>query len=666
MHRRLSYVSMVCFLAVMSQPLAVLAGSAVSIPPEARDTAAGAAAAAQDILYKEQAARERDEAAMYARNAESELMEAELNVNAAENALAKSIIEEEAAAAEAWRAIAEAQTAADHAAVLNEAAKQAIAEAEAAVAAAEAIEAALQAEEDAIARRNVQTQPGLVDASVPGESVSSDGLADSDELLRMEKEIKRLEKMQKDGELARQRGIPTFEVVEEPTVDWSKAEAAYARAAYLEQVATDADKAAEQAQYAADQQTAYAEAAESEAAEAKQAVLDAQVWVKEAEAWAQQAGEYASQTKVQLEELIYLQEHPPGVHTFSSALNYYSGNSAYQFTQPISFGYWHRDYSYSINTRYILSKNNKNGERGQVSTFDDTVLYFTKRQEFAANHIVDYGLDITVPTGKAALSRSELRARMNEDLFEVNQFGKGWQFTPKIAVSRKIGKEDTWTIGTSCAFSGSYDPTSDIPDDDISPGNEWRKFLRWQHAGQEWQFVGELSNTSTGNTKIANGEEYSTGDKWEYRLTYNRKLPDKQNIMFYYWRENQNTNSVPPFNNSNALVHYLGTMWSKELNDKRSLRVSFDVMTTSGSRLDRIYTDVIDHPYYTSVDVDGRKKYTLGLGYDIRLDEKSSFSIDLQRFIMKDGEARYGESSVYKAPAKYHGFNVLMKYDKYL
>ncbi|WP_126310329.1 hypothetical protein [Methylomusa anaerophila] len=598
---------------------------------------------------------------MYAQKAESELVEAQLQLTEAEKALAQSTLDAEEAAAEAQRAAKEAKAAADHAADLNKKAKEAIAEAEAAAAAAEAMEAALQAEEDAImARQNVQTRPVLVETPVPGEPVQPNSFKDSDELLRMEKELKRLEKMQKDGDLARQGGIPVLEVSEEPNVDWSKAEAAYARAEQLEQGATDADKAAEQAGHIADQQTAYAEAVESKAAEAKQALLDAELLVKDAKASAEQAQKYAIQTKAQLEQLVYLQEHPKSVHTFVSELNYYSGNSAYQLTHPISFGYWHKDFSYSLNTKYIIAKNNTDGASGQVSTLSDTTLNFTKRNE-TPKYIVDYSLDINIPTGKSALSWSERNARMNEDLVAVSQFGTGWQFTPKIEASWRISKEDMWTVGTSYAFNGPYDPTTDISHDDISPGNEWRKFLRWQHAGRDWQFVGELSNTSTSVTKIANGEEYSTGDQWEYRLTYNRKLPNNQNIMLYYWRENQNINSIVPSDNSNRLAHYLGTMWSKKINEKRLLRVSFDIMKSNGRRYDRVnnYFDTDGNPQYTSVDVNGRTKYTLGLGYDIRLDEKSSFAIDLQKFIMKDGESSLGQ-----APTTYHGLNILMKYNK--
>lgn len=659
MHRRLSYLSIVCYLAALSQPSTALAGSAVSVPPEARDTAAGAVAAAQDILDKEQAARDRSEAIMYAQKAEQEETEARLQAAEVKKVLAQSAVDAEEAAKLALKADHEAKAAVTQAEELNQKAKQAITAAREAAADAEAIEASLDAEEAAIAtRQTAPSQQELVTTSIPMESPQTNSWEESDELLRMEREIKRLEKIQKEGSLAQQRK-PAVEVLEEPAVDWSKAAAAYAKAEQLDQIATAADKAAEQAGHIADQKMAVAEAAKSREEEAKQALGEAEQALKDANEAAELAKKEAILTKKQLEQLIYLQDHPKGVHTLTSELNYYRGNNAYQFTQPITFSYWHKDFSYSFNTKYIVSKNNTPGASGRVSTLSDTTLTLTKHTE-TPKFNVDYSFDINIPTGKAALSWSERHARMNEDLFEVSQFGKGWQFTPGIAVSWKIGKEDMWTLGTSCAFSGSYDPTTDIINDDISPGNEWRKFLRWQHAGQDWQFVGELSNTSTGVTKIANGEEYSTGDEWDYRLTYNKKLPDNQNIMFYYWRERQNINSIVPSDTGNSLAHYLGTMWSKKLNDKKLVRVTFDVMKSDGKRYDRIKNDHDNGtPQYSSVDVDGRTKYTLGVGYDIRLDKQSVFSIDLQKFIMKDGESNLPQPS-----NTYHGFNVLMKYNK--
>jgi hypothetical protein len=392
-------------------------------------------------------------------------------------------------------------------------------------------------------------------------------------------------------------------------------------------------------------------------------VLDLQLAVNDAKETAVQAKNYEMQTKTELEQLIYSQEHTQGSHFFAGGMNYYRwhdkfGNSGYQITRPLYFGYWQKDLSYGLYTNYITSRNNTAGASGRVNTLSDTTLTFSKRNE-QPNFIVDYDLSINIPTGKSALSRPERYAMMNEDLVAVSQFGKGWQFTPGIAVSWRIGDEDMWTLGTNYTFSHSYDPTSDIANDTVSPGGEWRKFLRWQHAGQDWQFVGELINTTTGQTKIANGERYDIGTQWDYKLTYNHKLPDNQNIMFYYWRENQYINPIMPSDTSNALAHYFGTMWSKKLDEQHVFRVTLDVMKTNGSRYAGINNDFVTNgnPQYT--DVDGRTKYTVGLGYDIKINAKSNLSLDLQTFRMKDGKSTAGQPA-----ATYKGFNLLAKYNR--
>lgn len=664
MRRSLSYLGIVCYLTVLSQSSAAWAGSASSIPLEVRNTAAAAVAAAQDVLDKQQDAQARTEAVMYAQKAETEAAEAARQVVEAEEALKRAEMVVEETAAEYRHTAAAAQEAVVHAAGLMEAAKRASTEAQEAAATAEAIEASLQAEEAAIqaaARRIQQPVTAQVLAPVDSESVSI--LEETDELLRMEAEIKRLEKQQRDGDRARREGISTDYVSEEQEeVDWSAAEVAYARAERVQQAANAANEAAEAAEALADRQMAAAEAVETKATEAKQALADAELMAKESKEYALQARQYAGQTKRELEQLIYMQDHPKGVHSFSSELHYYNGNGVYQLIQPMSYGYWHRDVSYSLSTQYIRSKNSRAGAGGRVTTLGDTTLSLAKHQETAAS-MLEYRLDINIPTGKPALSRSERNARMNEDLLEVSQFGKGWQFTPGLEASWKIGKENMWTLGTSYAFCGTYDPTSDIKNDDISPGNEWRRFLRWQHAGQEWQLVGEISNSSTGVTKVANGEKYSTGDQWEYKLTYNRKLPGQQNVMVYYWREQQNINKIVPSDNANALAHYLGAMWSKKVDDSHAVRVGFDIMKSDGQRYDRIHNGVDDdgNSQYVAVNVDGRTKYSLSLGYDVYINKKTNVSFELQKFIMKDGASSLGDSAV-----TYHGYNLFLKYNQTL
>lgn len=594
MQRHLQCLNVFICLAILSQQPTALAGSAISVLPEARDTANAAIAAANNVSEQQEEEQYRLEAESYAQKAEAEAADAQRQVAVAEKELARLSIEAQTTAVDAQAAAQQAQTAVNSAAELNKRAQKAIAAAKAAYQSADSIAAELKAKN-----------------------------AD----------------------------------------DWSKSDAAYARADRLNQIALAADKAAERAEQEAENKSAVAEAAKNTAAEAKQAMLDAQLILNDAKETALQANNYALQTKAELQQLIDSQDRPAGSHLFSTGVNFYhwrgdADHRGWQMTQPVYYGYWQKDFSYGLYTKYIISQNSSAGAGGRVNMFSDTSLFLTKRNETPCL-IIDYGLNINIPTGKSALSWSERHAVMNEDLVETSEFGKSWQFAPGISVSWKTGKEDMWTLGSSYTFSNSYDPTSDIANDDISPGGEWRKFLRWQHAGQDWQFTGELINTTTGQTKIANGDRYKVGPQWDYRLTYNRKLPNDQNIMYYYWREHQYI--APDIPASNTLAHFGGAMWSKKIDEQHLLRISFDVMNASGSRYSGIANtlDGSGNPQYSYTEVDGRTKYTAGLGYDIKTTTNSSLSLDLQAFRMKDGESTTGQPET-----TYKGLNLLVKYNR--
>lgn len=235
---------------------------------------------------------------------------------------------------------------------------------------------------------------------------------------------------------------------------------------------------------------------------------------------------------------------------------------------------------------------------------------------------------------------------MNDDLVAYSQFGEGWNISPAIAITRKIGKEDSWTFSTGYNWRGSYDPTNDIENDDLNPGDEWHSSLRWQHAGEKWQIVSEVLYTTTGNSTVANGESYNTGDTWEGRLTYNFALPRQQNVMLYYWYDHED--SILDLSKAVKVspIHYFGTEWSKKLLPDRTLRVAFDGMAAPGKLYDSLNNDYVND----------RHKYTFGVGYDIELKREQKLSFDIQKFILKDGARENGEAE------KYHGINFFVKY----
>lgn len=364
--------------------------------------------------------------------------------------------------------------------------------------------------------------------------------------------------------------------------------------------------------------------------------------------------------------LLYQLAHPPATQVLSRSTRYYSwtdsqGNKGNELVEPIYYGYDspQDQYNVGIFTSLVSAEHKASNESGEIKSLTNTTISFTKRSEKDV-FTTAYLFQMFLPTGKSNLGWSKRNARMSDDLVEIEQFGKGWQLQPGIQTSWKTTAFDQWTVGTTYLWSQAYDQTADISNDDIHPGYEWAKWLRYQHAEEKWQLVSELINTAYGKTTSDSGSAYHLGNGWKYRLTYNRTLDENRDLLFYYWRENSGRNDVANVDAHYAPVNYYGTLWSKKLNDKRTLRFSFDVMDTNGNRYDGLesYWDGSNAAYHYK-EVYGRKKYTIGAGYDLKLDKTKTLNFDVQHFQMKDGASTTGD-----APRDYRGWNVFLSYNK--
>ena len=665
----LSIWALVCSFILVDKNI-VFSASAISVPPEARSTAAIAKAASEQLEeedlnenYVAEAEKYAIDSEVQAINAEKDAFDTQRKLEEARGKIAELEAIKDATAKEAAEAYAYAEQ-------LTAEAEKAFAAADTAYKEADRIEGDLQKQEAAF-NSSVQQQMQKKDPAIDDEDEEQLERENGkkreidDDLLRQEKEFKEMEAEKKKLEEARRVNIAMVEAPESSTFDWSRADAAHNRASQLGATAEALGRRSDEAWKISEEKTAIAEEAFENYENTKSEILDYQLMGKDYSTYAIDARNYAIQAQNDLDKLLIMQMNPPGSYFMSAGTRYYSwhgadGRKGHQFAQPLYFGHWTNKFSWGLFTYHVSSHNQSGGEKGHVNTFTDTVLFLSKRQELSKKFSIDYTLSINIPTGKSALNWPQRYARMNEDIFEVEQFGKGWQFTPGIAVNWKPFPRDTWTFATSYLYSKSYNPTSDIANDDIKPGAEWGKYIRYQHAGTKWQFVGELLSTAYGRSRISSGDSYTTESSWEYRLTLNHRLTKTQDLMFYYWPERQNRNDIP-FSSSNSMVHFFGTMWSSKLDAKRTIRASLDIMYTDGARYDRIHNfyDALNNPQYMGVDVDGREKYTFGIGYDYAINSKSSFSIDLQYFRMKDGASTLNNPS-----RTYKGWNLFFLYNK--
>lgn len=108
----------------------------------------------------------------------------------------------------------------------------------------------------------------------------------------------------------------------------------------------------------------------------------------------------------------------------------------------------------------------------EITSLTDTLL--------AASYVVFelpisviLGVDLNLQTGQESLSRYEQIAEAGErhDLFEVDNFGEGFNVGANVGVSKEF---KSFTLGVSGAYlwKGKYDPTSEISRDDLDPGDQ--------------------------------------------------------------------------------------------------------------------------------------------------------------------------------------------------
>jgi hypothetical protein len=395
-------------------------------------------------------------------------------------------------------------------------------------------------------------------------------------------------------------------------------------------------------------------------------------WAREAEAgYAQYLAEakerHAGAIK-ERESFFYRVQNPPVYSGFPTGIKYYNwrgqnGSSGQQFLLPLGIWSAWKNLSLGVATNYALGRAQNSYGSGSVAGMTDIYLYLGMRQNINKKFYLEYSFGLNLPTGKNALGTYQSNARMPGDLVELESYGGGWQYQPGLQINWLPYKYDKWTYGTSYNFSRYFDQTRDITNDATKPGREWNNFLRYQHAEEKWQLVAEIYSTSYKTSMFRNGFSYNTKNAWKYKITFNRKIAADQELMLYYWPQTQSKDNASFALSDASRTDFYGIMWSKHLGRDRTLRAAFDVMRTSGSRFGGIrgFYDSYGNPqsYYTQVM--GRRKYTVGIGYDRRINSSLNLSFDLRCFWMKDGVSSLGEPAT-----RYKGYSAVLLLTKSL
>jgi hypothetical protein len=151
-----------------------------------------------------------------------------------------------------------------------------------------------------------------------------------------------------------------------------------------------------------------------------------------------------------------------------------SGNQALGFTQV---AYDVKTWGIVLTGKYSKTSYNNtvlSESRFDVSTFADTDI--SDHYTYTSGDLtLSGGVDISLPTGKHGYSNQELGTIVSEpvsqDLMSLTSFGQGLNISPHLVIASKVSKDFTVGAGLKYMFSGEYDATTEIADDNTKPGD---------------------------------------------------------------------------------------------------------------------------------------------------------------------------------------------------
>lgn len=372
--------------------------------------------------------------------------------------------------------------------------------------------------------------------------------------------------------------------------------------------------------------------------EADQEIENAELYVQEAEASRQQANEDLEAAIQDMVQARYSLQHFGEGMGVQKTLEYYnwqgSGNrSGHQLYSGNSF-YWSRNnYEFTLSNGTVMSHTGL--ENGNMSGLTDTTIsamYTNKHPIFD----VKYGLEINLPTGS---SRIHPNAIVPDLLARVSRLSEGWNFTPRVDVTKHIGKYTSWHWRSSYSLRGAYEEEYDTGIGTVHPGDQWSTELEFLHTDAWQQYMVKLQYINNDNKSVITGLDnenaFVEGDNLNARA-YGRFwfTPKDSWALYTIW----SLDKAAVYDNEayagGSGIHrlYYGAGYYHQFDNRQQLRIFGNWMRSTGAAY-----DPLAHQSYAS----GRR-FSVSLGYDWRMDDRNSLSLDLERAVLRQqGDANY-------------------------
>lgn len=321
-----------------------------------------------------------------------------------------------------------------------------------------------------------------------------------------------------------------------------------------------------------------------------------------------------------------------GIHLDLFQEEHSNGN---ELTFPLRMTYEHEAWVLRVDTSYSRARVQPDEAADiELASLTDTHLA-------CAYMLLDFpigirlGLDLSFPTGKARLDQDEQGGEIGEqsDLFEVDEFGQGWNIGANLGLIKEFGAISLLT-NVTYIFNGEFDPTSYIPDDNLDPGDQilFLGLLNWQQSAR-FNLETFASYSYFFKDALNGVQDFQEGAKWAFgsNLHINRSPLNVLISLQGSWQsrdvewfdrelvvEKQNSNGYDLFGTLDLLYAY-------------SPSLSFRVVTDGRyySRSDRL-DELSRLPYRGE-----RQRYALGGGVIYSLSEHVTCDTLVKYFVLK-------------------------------
>jgi hypothetical protein len=313
------------------------------------------------------------------------------------------------------------------------------------------------------------------------------------------------------------------------------------------------------------------------------------------------------------------------------------------------FGLWYDAprWGASVRGSYGTSQHQLDGQaNAEITGFTDTTVggYFRFR---VAGTEIRLGLDLDLPTGVSRLKNSQLAAVQDQDLAALQRFGQGFDVNPTVTAYCSFG---SWGLGVGLGYlwTGKYDPTQNVPNDDYDPGDQLTvAVLGDVILAEQVHVIGRFAYTHFTADEQGGQETFHQGDELDFTLGAEYR-PEP-------WWVTASVREIYRFkaerlNQAGLLSDELQNNYGNELRGNVSVGYIFDDMWTVGGAVDVRYVAANDYASGDALHDGGRIK--VGVGPWITWTFDRTLQIDASvRYFYLNAE----ESPLYPKGATFNG-----------